>query len=93
VAVRHASKHDLNMLSGNRPHQGLILDCSPLDWVALDRMPDHGSPGEGGDPADGDEGSPDGEGEGAGAGGGVAGGRYPVWLALDEVMDPVSGGG
>ncbi|KAK9863602.1 hypothetical protein WJX84_011466, partial [Apatococcus fuscideae] len=39
AAVSHISKHDLNMLTDNRPHQGLALDCSPLDWIKLDEMP------------------------------------------------------
>jgi 21S rRNA (GM2251-2'-O)-methyltransferase len=66
AAVRPASKHDLNMLADNRPHQGLVLDCSALEWEAMDRLPDA-------QPPDG-------------------GGRRPVWLALDEVTDPVSHG-
>lgn len=37
--VEHASKHDLNMLSNNRPHQGLVLDCSPLEFEQLDEFP------------------------------------------------------
>ncbi|KAK9815969.1 hypothetical protein WJX74_006432 [Apatococcus lobatus] len=39
ATVTYISKHDLNMLTHNRPHQGLALDCSPLDWVGLDEMP------------------------------------------------------
>jgi tRNA G18 (ribose-2'-O)-methylase SpoU len=58
-----------------RPHQGLVLDCSPLEWTPLERLPDT--------PPDGPPGS----------GGGGGGGRCPVWLALDEVMDPVRGWG
>ncbi|GBF91307.1 rRNA methyltransferase [Raphidocelis subcapitata] len=65
VAVRTASKHDLNMLSENRPHQGLLLDCSPLDWERMDRLPDAVTGDEAGDAK-----------------------RWPVWLALDEVVDP-----
>ncbi|KAJ0971421.1 hypothetical protein J5N97_019380 [Dioscorea zingiberensis] len=30
-----ASKHDLNMVVDNRPHQGLVLDASPLDMVSI----------------------------------------------------------
>ena len=38
VEVREIPKHDLNMLSGNRPHQGFILRASPLNFKRL-----HGS--------------------------------------------------
>jgi hypothetical protein len=42
-----------------------VLDCSPLDFEALEVLPaPELAPG--------------------------GGGRLPVWLALDEVMDPVS---
>jgi hypothetical protein len=97
VAVRRASKHDLNMLADNRPHQGLLLDCSPLDWIPLDRLPD--APGAApaaagaGEAEEGEEaGRADAEGGAAGGGEAAAAGgrgRHPVWLALDEVVDPV----
>ena len=48
-----------------RAMQGLVLDCSPLQWVGMDVMP----------PA------PEAEQEQPP--------RWPVWLALDEVTDPV----
>ncbi|KAL4421318.1 hypothetical protein ABPG75_010609 [Micractinium tetrahymenae] len=62
--VEYASKHDLNMLADNRPHQGVMLDCSPLDFEPMPVLP----PAE---PVH-----------------GPAGARLPVWLCLDEVMDP-----
>eukprot|EP00617_Octactis_speculum_P017859 CAMPEP_0185755530 /NCGR_PEP_ID=MMETSP1174-20130828/14008_1 /TAXON_ID=35687 /ORGANISM="Dictyocha speculum, Strain CCMP1381" /LENGTH=370 /DNA_ID=CAMNT_0028434103 /DNA_START=85 /DNA_END=1198 /DNA_ORIENTATION=+ len=37
-------KHDLNMLSGNRPHQGVVLLAEPLPLQTLDTLP---SPDEG----------------------------------------------
>ena len=37
--VRTASKHDLNMMCNNRPHQGMVLDASALDFEALTHMP------------------------------------------------------
>ena len=61
LTVKEASKHDLNMISDNRPHQGLILDASPLEMVGIREL-DHVSV-KGGD-------------------------RAPVWIALDEIMDP-----
>lgn len=57
------SKHDLNIISGNRPHQGLVLDCSPLSFVPIDRLEDA-------DHSLKDLTKP------------------PLWLVLDEVMDP-----
>jgi 21S rRNA (GM2251-2'-O)-methyltransferase len=64
AAVHEASKHDLNLLSNDRPHQGLVLDVSPLSWQPMDVFPTA---------------------ESAVA---QAQGRLPVWLALDEVVDP-----
>jgi 21S rRNA (GM2251-2'-O)-methyltransferase len=32
VPLKRMSKHDLNMLTDSRPHQGLVLDCSELAW-------------------------------------------------------------
>ena len=39
VPIREFSKHDLNMLSDNRPHQGFILRASPVQFRRLDSMP------------------------------------------------------
>mmetsp|Transcript_9153 Transcript_9153/g.26240 ORF Transcript_9153/g.26240 Transcript_9153/m.26240 type:complete len:441 (+) Transcript_9153:226-1548(+) len=39
LGVEYISKHNLNMMSDNRPHQGLVLDCAPLDWATMDRFP------------------------------------------------------
>ncbi|CAM6086521.1 unnamed protein product [Calypogeia fissa] len=38
VTIKEASKHDLNMLVDNRPHQGLILDASPLELTPVDTL-------------------------------------------------------
>lgn len=35
LKVIKASKHDLNMVVDNRPHQGLVLDASPLEMVNI----------------------------------------------------------
>lgn len=35
LKVIEASKHDLNMVVENRPHQGLVLDASPLETVDI----------------------------------------------------------
>ncbi|KAI5000326.1 uncharacterized tRNA/rRNA methyltransferase slr0955 isoform X1 [Hordeum vulgare subsp. vulgare] len=60
LKVIEASKHDLNMVVDNRPHQGLVLDASPLEMVTTKEL----------EPVR------------------VRGGKAPVWIALDEVMDP-----
>ncbi|XP_052161863.1 uncharacterized protein LOC127778898 [Oryza glaberrima] len=60
LKVIEASKHDLNMVVDNRPHQGLVLDASPLEMVNTKEL----------EPVRVDD------------------GKAPVWIALDEVMDP-----
>jgi 21S rRNA (GM2251-2'-O)-methyltransferase len=35
VRVRNVTRHEINNFTGNRPHQGLALDCSPLDFDTL----------------------------------------------------------
>ena len=63
ATVYSTSKHDLNIISGNRPHQGLVLDCSPLSFIPIERLEDVAQPIQ-------DFAKP------------------PLWLVLDEVMDP-----
>ncbi|KAK9102304.1 hypothetical protein Sjap_019558 [Stephania japonica] len=60
LTAKEASKHDLNMVVDNRPHQGLVLDASPLEMVRIREL----------DPVSEEEES------------------GPLWVALDEVMDP-----
>ncbi|XP_031491204.1 uncharacterized protein LOC116258192 [Nymphaea colorata] len=38
LSMKEASKHDLNMLADNKPHQGFILDASPLDMVSIRQL-------------------------------------------------------
>ncbi|BDA46054.1 rRNA methyltransferase 1, mitochondrial [Coccomyxa sp. Obi] len=38
-SIQYVSKHELNLVTDNKPHQGLVLDCSPLDWEPLDEFP------------------------------------------------------
>lgn len=33
------TKHDINMVTNNRPHQGIVLDASPLLCEKMDRFP------------------------------------------------------
>uniref|UniRef100_A0A7C9AQ69 rRNA methyltransferase 1, mitochondrial n=1 Tax=Opuntia streptacantha TaxID=393608 RepID=A0A7C9AQ69_OPUST len=35
LSIKEISKHDLNMVVDNRPHQGLVLDASPLEMVNI----------------------------------------------------------
>ncbi|KAK6941454.1 tRNA/rRNA methyltransferase, SpoU type [Dillenia turbinata] len=35
LSKKEVSKHDLNMVVDNRPHQGLVLDASPLELVNI----------------------------------------------------------
>ncbi|XP_051114352.1 uncharacterized protein LOC127239985 [Andrographis paniculata] len=38
VNVKEISKHDLNMVVDNRPHQGVVLDASPLEMVGIKEL-------------------------------------------------------
>lgn len=38
LSVKDVSKHDLNMATDNRPHQGLVLDASPLEMVKIKEL-------------------------------------------------------
>ncbi|CAI9100446.1 OLC1v1037556C1 [Oldenlandia corymbosa var. corymbosa] len=38
LSIKEVSKHDLNMVADNRPHQGLILDASPLEMVSIKEL-------------------------------------------------------
>ncbi|GER28796.1 23S rRNA (guanosine-2'-O-)-methyltransferaseRlmB [Striga asiatica] len=44
LVIKDVSKHDLNMCVDNRPHQGLMLDASPLEMVDIKEL-DRVSPG------------------------------------------------
>jgi len=72
ISLEPASEHTLNLLAGNRPHQGFILDAEPLGLESIDCLPPislaAGSEGTGGAP-----------------GRAV---WPPLWVALDQVTDP-----
>lgn len=38
LSLREIPKHDLNMVVDNRPHQGLVLDASPLEMVRVKEL-------------------------------------------------------
>uniref|UniRef100_A0A7S3ED50 rRNA methyltransferase 1, mitochondrial n=1 Tax=Rhodosorus marinus TaxID=101924 RepID=A0A7S3ED50_9RHOD len=61
IEVKNRSKGDLNAMSGNRPHQGFVLESSPLEMVPITQL-DKTEEG------------------------------FPLWLALDEVTDPMNFG-
>lgn len=44
--VVRASKHDLNMATGSRPHGGLVLDVGPLEYERLGSWPPAGGAGD-----------------------------------------------
>ncbi|CAB9527950.1 tRNA/rRNA methyltransferase [Seminavis robusta] len=39
IPVAYSDKGSLNALSGNRPHQGFVLRCGPLEFERLSRIP------------------------------------------------------
>lgn len=70
-----------------RPHQGLILDASPLIWRDMEQLPHVDDlPQQQAGAGTVNEQEPGSSGSGSSA----RGLQHPVWLALDEVMDPVS---
>jgi 21S rRNA (GM2251-2'-O)-methyltransferase len=80
IPIREFPKHDLNMLSDNRPHQGFVLRASPLRFrrlegsQALAAQP-HGTVATAGAREEGGTTS-------------TSSTRHKVVLALDEVWDP-----
>ena len=38
LTLKEASKHDLNMVVDNRPHQALVLDASSLEMVKIKEL-------------------------------------------------------
>ncbi|GMP59644.1 hypothetical protein CsSME_00022853 [Camellia sinensis var. sinensis] len=38
LSIKEVSKHDLNMVADNRPHQGLVVDASPLEMVGIKEL-------------------------------------------------------
>jgi 21S rRNA (GM2251-2'-O)-methyltransferase len=38
ITIREFPKHDLNMLTENRPHQGFVLRAAPLQFKKLDTL-------------------------------------------------------
>ncbi|GMH18046.1 hypothetical protein Nepgr_019887 [Nepenthes gracilis] len=38
LTIKEVSKHDLNMIVDNRPHQGIVLDASPLEMMSIKEL-------------------------------------------------------
>jgi 21S rRNA (GM2251-2'-O)-methyltransferase len=38
VEVREFSKHDLNMMTDNKPHQGFVLRAQPLNFTSISHL-------------------------------------------------------
>jgi 21S rRNA (GM2251-2'-O)-methyltransferase len=38
IEVREFSKHDLNMMSDNKPHQGFVLRAQPLNFTSITHL-------------------------------------------------------
>ena len=78
ITPEYASKHDLNMLvggDGRRPHNGVVADASPLTPTPIDSLPLPAEWATDRDRADDDDRS-------------TTTIAPPVWLALDEIVDP-----
>jgi len=39
VTVERADKHQLNMMCDNKPHQGIVMLCEPLEFAPLQKLP------------------------------------------------------
>lgn len=79
LEIDFVDKHELNMRSSNRPHQGVMLMAEPLDLTPLDCLEAElplPAPREGMSEED------------AARLTALSAAPAPVWLALDEVMDP-----
>ena len=85
ITPEYASKHDLNMLvggDGRRPHNGVVADASPLTPTPIDSLPLPAEWATDRDRAD------DGSGRPTMKINRVDARSPPVWLALDEIVDP-----
>ena len=87
ITPEYASKHDLNMLvggDGRRPHNGVVADASPLTPTPIDSLPLPAEWATDRDRAD-DNRPSDADDDDRSTTTTIA---PPVWLALDEIVDP-----
>ena len=85
ITPEYASKHDLNMLvggDGRRPHNGVVADASPLTPTPIDSLP---LPAEWATDRDRADDNHDDDDDDRSTTTTIA---PPVWLALDEIVDP-----
>ena len=66
--ISYATKHDLNMLTESRPHQGVALDCTPLEMDSIESLLEENGSGDDAETR--------------------RDRQNPLWLALDEIIDP-----
>ena len=66
--ISYATKHDLNMLTESRPHQGVALDCTPLEMDSIESLLEENGSGDDAETR--------------------RDRQHPLWLALDEIIDP-----
>ena len=66
--ISYATKHDLNMLTESRPHQGVALDCAPLEMDSIESLLEENGSGDDAETR--------------------RDRQHPLWLALDEIIDP-----
>ena len=66
--ISYATKHDLNMLTESRPHQGVALDCTPLEMDSIESLLEENGSGDDAETR--------------------RDHQHPLWLALDEIIDP-----
>ena len=87
ITPEYASKHDLNMLvggDGRRPHNGVVADASPLTPTPIDSLPLPAEWATDRDRADDNHPSDDDDDDRST----TTTIAPPVWLALDEIVDP-----
>ena len=78
VPITLTGKHDLNMFTNNRPHQGVVLTAEPLEIEQLSTL----------EPADSDAVEPAAGGKGGDDGGTNASAPPPAATALPEDEEP-----
>ena len=85
LVLAERSKHFLNQLCGNRPHQGVVLDCSPLEPTPIDVSAMSSSTSSSSTSNSGENNS---KSSSSSSSSGSTDMRSQLFLALDEVQDP-----
>eukprot|EP00958_Prasinococcus_capsulatus_P006417 scaffold604_cov384-Prasinococcus_capsulatus_cf.AAC.27 len=79
VEVIYTSKHELGLLSSNQPHQGVVLEATPLQFEMLSTLPPCEEPLAVLPIIAGNSELPNAEADRR---------AWPLWVALDEITDP-----